>query len=101
MKINQTCFIEKYFLSLKFKQFDAVLTIHAAFKYPYLIAYVNELYIPSSRAITIIYSGIGVAAILLSISTAMASFRTVSNYSLIVSILLISILVYVHLCDLG
>jgi hypothetical protein len=67
-------------------QIDAILTFFAASQYPYLIPYVNELYIPSS--ITSIYSAVGAAAILLSISTAIASYKSSTNYVLVVSALI-------------
>lgn len=68
---------------------DAVLTIFAATSYPYLIAYTSELYVDSSRSVTIMYFTIGLAALILSISTVWASFKSKTNYVLVVSTKLI------------
>lgn len=67
-------------------QIDAVLTFFAASQYPYLIPYINELYLPNAHSITIVYSAIGAAAILLAISTALASYKSSTNFVLVVSI---------------
>lgn len=66
------------------QQVDAILTILAAIQYPYLIDYYNE-YISSSSTIAIAYSAIASVAILIAISTAIACYKNVSTYILIVS----------------
>lgn len=65
---------------------DAILTIFAASSYPYLIDYsYSDLYIDSSRSITVVYTSLSVAAILVAISTAVASYKGATSYVLIVS----------------
>lgn len=60
--------------------------IFAAINYPYLIDYYNDdLYITGSRAIAIVYSGSAIVAILISVSTAIASYKNATNYVVIVS----------------
>jgi len=65
-------------------QIDAILTIIAAIQYPYLIVF-TELYVEDSRSVTHLYIAISVAALLLSLSTALASYKSKTNYVLIVS----------------
>lgn len=56
----------------------------AAIQYPYLIDYYNDdLYIASSRTIAIVYSALAVAATLIAISTALACYKSSTNYVLI------------------
>lgn len=71
---------------------DAILTILAAVQYPYLIDYNNDdLYISSSRTIAIVYSGVALMAFLIAISTAVACYKNVTTYILIVSNLIVEV----------
>lgn len=66
-------------------QVDALLTFFAASQYPYLIAYTDQLYIENSRTISFVYSALGIAALLLTITTAVASIKSATNFVLVVS----------------
>ena len=64
---------------------DAVLTLFAACQYPYLITYIDQLYLSDSLPIAVGYSAIAAVALLVSVSSAVASYKSTTNFVLIVS----------------
>lgn len=73
--------------------------ILAASEYPHIIPNFNELYMPSSHSITVVYSSVASAAILLAVSTAIVFYKSSTNYTVIHAcitavFLPVSILVY-------
>lgn len=66
-----------------FNQIDGILTIIEAGEYPYIVNGFNDLYMPDSHPITVIYSVVAVAAILLSLSTGVVCYRSSTNYTVV------------------
>lgn len=76
-------------------QIDAVLTLLAASRYPYLIAYIDQLYIQDSQSVRFVYSAVAIATLVISITTAVASFKSATNFVLVVSRLVVVMVVVV------
>lgn len=71
----------------------------AASEYPHIIPNFNELYMPTSHSITVVYSSVASVAILMAASTAVVFYKSTTNYTVIHAcitaiFLPVSILVY-------